>query len=130
MLGIMSGQYNSSNVDFMLLTMALNEMRRFLKFKSCDPDTVFKFCRISDLGLTALNDLSRNRTLGLLIGKGFLGNSHDNSVVMEGLRSVHLLAQQIVAAGIDEEEFRLMLSLDQLLQNKVTVAEFCNYSLS
>ncbi len=129
-LGIISGRYNSPNVDFMLLTMALNEMRRFLKFKCCDPETAFKFCGIGDLGLTALNDLSRNRTLGLLIGKGFLGTSHDNSVVMEGLRSVRVLAQQLIAAGIDVEEFRLMLSLDQLLQNKLTVAKFCNYSLS
>ena len=28
---------------------------------------MFHYCGIGDFGLTALNDLSRNRTLGLLI---------------------------------------------------------------
>ena len=34
-------------------------------------ETLFNYCGFGDFSLTALNDLSRNRTLGLLIGKGF-----------------------------------------------------------
>ena len=129
-LGIVSGRYSSPNVDFMLLTKALNEMRQFMELKNCDPETVFKYCGIGDLGLTALNDLSRNRTLGLLIGKGFLGDGHDSSVVMVGLRSVHVLAQQVITSDVDAANFELMLSLDQLLLKKMTIAEFCDKALS
>jgi glycerol-3-phosphate dehydrogenase (NAD(P)+) len=129
-IGIVSGRYNSPNVDFMLLTKALNEMRRFLEIKKCNSETVFKYCGIGDLGLTSLNDLSRNRTLGLLIGKGFLGEQGNSSVVMEGLRSVHLLALQVLDGTGDESHFPLMLSLDQLLQKKMTVEEFCARALA
>ena len=129
-LGIVAGRYNSPNVDFMLLTKAANEMKRYLAFMNCDEQTVFKYCGIGDLGLTGLNDLSRNRTLGLLIGKGFLNDSQESSVVMEGLRSVQILAQQISASEVGESGFSLMLSLNRLLMNQLTVAEFCDVALS
>ena len=51
-LGIVAGRYNSPNVDFMLLTKAANEMKRYLAFMNCDEQTVFKYCGIGDLGLT------------------------------------------------------------------------------
>jgi glycerol-3-phosphate cytidylyltransferase len=42
--------------------------------------------------MTSLNDLSRNRTLGLLIGKGFFNSEYkSNSVILEGLNAVNLV---------------------------------------
>jgi len=45
-------------------------MRSLLLLFGGSKKTLFNFCGIGDFALTALNDLSRNRTLGLLIGKG------------------------------------------------------------
>ncbi|MDG2086321.1 MAG: hypothetical protein P8J36_03285, partial [Flavobacteriales bacterium] len=52
--------------------------------------------------LTSLNDLSRNRTLGLLIGKGFFNADYkSNSVILEGLRAVNIIYDII---GNDEKK--------------------------
>ena len=41
--------------------------------------------------MTSLNDLSRNRTLGLLIGKGFFNSDYkSNSVILEGLNAIEM----------------------------------------
>ncbi len=71
-LGIVDAQYDSPNLRFLFLTKAFNEMRAILLKFDGKKKTIFKYCGYGDFGLTALNDLSRNRTLGLLIGKGFL----------------------------------------------------------
>ena len=42
--------------------------------------------------LTSLNDLSRNRTLGLLIGKGVFNSDYkSNSIILEGLNSIKMI---------------------------------------
>ena len=124
-IGILSGRYNSPNVDFILLTKALNEIREFLKLTGCSPDTILKYCGIGDLGLTALNDLSRNRTLGLLIGKGFLGNTSKSSVVAEGLRSVKIMAEKVTELSKGEcGKFQVLIALKHLLNDELSLQEF------
>ena len=55
-------------------------------------DTLFLGCGFGDLCLTSLNDLSRNRTLGLLIGKGFFNADYkSNSLILEGLNAIEML---------------------------------------
>ena len=114
-IGIVSGKFNSPNVDFLVYTKAVNEMRALLRIFSCDEETIFRYCGIGDLGLTALNDLSRNRTLGMLIGKGFSYDPESkSSTVVEGLRTVKLIG------GITREkdvadEFPLVQALYRLL---------------
>ncbi|MGN1163282.1 MAG: NAD(P)H-dependent glycerol-3-phosphate dehydrogenase, partial [Candidatus Ornithospirochaeta sp.] len=66
-IGLVSGKYGSPNVDFLVYTKAVREMRKLLEMYGCSPDTIFCYCGLGDLGLTALNDLSRNRTFGMLI---------------------------------------------------------------
>jgi glycerol-3-phosphate cytidylyltransferase len=91
-LGIFDAKYNSLNTRFMVLTKAFNEMQYLLEIMGGEKNTIDLACGFGDMGLTALNDLSRNRTLGLLIGKGFYNKSmDDNSVVLEGQRSVKLV---------------------------------------
>lgn len=127
-LGIVAGTYNSPNVDFIILTKAVKEMRAYLEHAGCDPNTIFNYCGIGDLGLTALNDLSRNRTLGLLIGKGFLGDNPGNSVVVEGLRAVQIFSQNAEewAAG---DEFPVLLSLNAFLKGETTLSDFISSSV-
>lgn len=91
-LGVIDAKFNSPNTRFMMLTKAFNEMRFIAEALGSRKDTVFLSCGFGDLGLTALNDLSRNRTLGLLIGKGFYNeNTAQNTVVLEGINAVKII---------------------------------------
>ena len=91
-LGIVDAKYNSSNTRFMMLTKAFSEVRLILKELGGCESTLFLSCGFGDLCLTSLNDLSRNRTLGLLIGKEFYNEDYkSNSVILEGLNSIKMI---------------------------------------
>ena len=90
-LGVVDAKYNSPNTRFMMLTKSFAEIRILLRLLGGDEDTLFLACGFGDLCLTSLNDLSRNRTLGLLIGKGFFSADYkSNSVILEGLNAIEL----------------------------------------
>jgi len=92
LLGIIDAKFNSPNTRFMMLTKAFREMRFIAEVLGCKKDTIFLSCGFGDLGLTSLNDLSRNRTLGLLIGKGFYNiNISKNQIVLEGINSIKII---------------------------------------
>jgi glycerol-3-phosphate cytidylyltransferase len=91
-LGVVDAQYNSPNTRFMILTKAFSEARILLRSLGGADDTLFLACGFGDLCMTSLNDLSRNRTLGLLIGKGFFNSDYkSNEVILEGLSAVKLM---------------------------------------
>lgn len=91
-IGNIDGRFNSLNTRYFLLTQCFNEIRKLLKHLHCDPDTIVLGCGIGDICLTSLSDLSRNRTLGLMIGKGFYDPSFSSkNVALEGLRTLQLL---------------------------------------
>ena len=114
-IGIVSGKFNSPNVDFLVYTKAVSEMRALLRIFSCDEDTIFRYCGIGDLGLTALNDLSRNRTLGMLIGKGFgFDPNTKSSTVVEGLRTIKLIGDITREKGV-ADDFPLVQALYRLI---------------
>jgi len=93
-IGIVDAQYNAINTRHMILTKAFSEIRILLKELGGKEDTLFLACGYGDFGLTALNDLSRNRTLGLLIGKGFYNSDvNQSNVVLEGLRTVDMISR-------------------------------------
>src|SRR5690606_7969243 len=71
LLGYMDAKHNAANTRFMFLTKTFKELKIILKELGGKAETVDLSCGIGDFALTSLNDLSRNRTLGLLIGKGF-----------------------------------------------------------
>ena len=114
-IGLVSGKYGSPNVDFLVYTKAVREMRKLLRLYSCSEETIFCYCGLGDLGLTALNDLSRNRTFGMLIGKVFLFNEEKNAAtVIEGKRTISIIAKKVKEEGI-EDEFPLVTNLYHLL---------------
>ena len=95
-LGIVDAKYNSSNTRFMILTKSFLEIRIILLFLKGREETLFSACGFGDFCLTSLNDLSRNRTLGLLIGKGFFNIEYkSNTVILEGLNSIRVLAKML-----------------------------------
>jgi glycerol-3-phosphate dehydrogenase len=90
-LGIVDAKYNSPNTRFMILTKSFSEVRVLLRSLGGADDTLFLACGFGDLCMTSLNDLSRNRTLGLLIGKGFFSADYkSNSVILEGLNAIEM----------------------------------------
>jgi glycerol-3-phosphate dehydrogenase (NAD(P)+) len=100
-IGVVDAKYNSSNTRFMILTKAFSEIRILLRSLGGTEDTLFLACGFGDFCLTSLNDLSRNRTLGLLIGKGFFNADYkSNSVILEGLNAIEmfhaLIAEDVV----------------------------------
>ena len=96
-LGVVDAKYNSPNTRFMILTKAFSESRILLKSLGGSEDTLFLACGFGDFCLTSLNDLSRNRTLGLLIGKGFFSADYkSNSVILEGLNAIDMFHNLVV----------------------------------
>ena len=116
-LGVVDAKYNSPNTRFMILTKAFSEVKILLKSFGGADDTLFLACGFGDLCLTSLNDLSRNRTLGLLIGKGFFNIEYkSNSVVVEGLNAINMAHAFI----IDDlrEELPLLSKLHEFFDSK------------
>jgi len=121
-MGIVDAYYNSPNVRFLVFTKVLNEIRVLMKQFNVNPEALFKYCGIGDLSLTALNDLSRNRTLGLLIGKGFFDASIKNNVTLEGVRALEKIMQHIPEK--DYAKFPIMHQMHRLLHNQTSVKSF------
>jgi len=121
-VGIVDASFNSANVRFMIFTKALNEIKKIIELLSIPIETLFKYGGIGDFGLTALNDLSRNRTLGLLIGKGFFGDDIGNNVVLEGVRAVEKVLG--VLPKESHHDLPLLLKLSYLIKKKVSVSTF------
>ncbi len=129
-LGIVDAHYNSANLRFLLLTKAFNEMRHVLLFFGGNQETLFRYCGYGDFSLTALNDLSRNRTLGLLIGKGFFTEDISSRVVLEGRLAVNIFYEKLLREGIPEEKIPLMRQLYRVLNGNYPVQEMIRALLS
>ena len=126
-LGIVDAQYDSPNLRFLFLTKAFTEMRAILIKFDGKKKTLFKYCGYGDFGLTALNDLSRNRTLGLLIGKGFYSES-DSNLVLEGKKAVDMFSKMIEDDGI-EDDYKILQELSKVLSGKYDIANFIHHIL-
>ncbi len=94
-VGIVDAHFDSPNLRSLILTKAINEMRVLISKFGGEEYTMFNYCGFGDFTLTALNDLSRNRTLGLLIGKGFFTDYISEKVVLEGKVAVNVFVEEI-----------------------------------
>ena len=125
-LGIVDAQYDSPNLRFLVLTKAFKEMRTVLVQFGGKEETMFNYCGIGDFTLTALNDLSRNRTLGLLIGKGFFTENVSHELVLEGQVAVNIFYQEISRTGNVDQEFPIISGLHKVLNRKTDIPGFVN----
>ena len=116
-IGFVDAKFNSSNTRFMVFTKAFNEMKLINTELGGRQTSLELSCGIGDLGLTSLNDLSRNRTLGLLLGKGFYneGLKSSNSVVLEGVRAANFI--QTSLSDITLNRLPLFAEINQILLN-------------
>jgi len=108
LIGMVDANFDSANLRSIFITMALNEMRRLLEFFGGDQNTIYNYCGFGDFCLTSLNDMSRNRTLGLLIGKGFFHQSISDKVVLEGRIAVDVFHEKLMKNDINLDEYPLI----------------------
>lgn len=94
-VGIVDAHFDSPNLRSLIITKSINEMRVIMTRFGGKEETMFKYCGFGDFSLTALNDLSRNRTLGLLIGKGFFTTDISEKVVLEGRIATNVFVEEI-----------------------------------
>jgi glycerol-3-phosphate dehydrogenase (NAD(P)+) len=125
-LGIVDAQFNSPNLRFLILTKAFQEMRKVLLYSGGQVDTLFNYCGYGDFTLTALNDLSRNRTLGLLIGKGFFTEHVSHELVLEGKTAVNVFYEQISKTMVVEDHFPILAELYHIFHTRYDISSFVN----
>lgn len=123
-IGIVDAHFDSPNLRFMIFTRAFNEMRSILLKFGGKQETMFRYCGIGDFGLTSLNDLSRNRTLGLLIGKGFFSDDISGKVVLEGRIAAGIISERLKAMQVPESEFFMLNELNKIFQGGYDVKRF------
>ena len=110
-IGVVDAHFNSPNFRFMAFTKAFAELRHIHAHFGGKEETLFNYCGIGDFGLTSLNDMSRNHTLGLLIGKGFYTNEISTKVVLEGRIAVDVIIEKVKHSGADPAQFPLLATL-------------------
>jgi glycerol-3-phosphate dehydrogenase (NAD(P)+) len=99
-------------------------MRKILLQFGGREETLFKYCGYGDFTLTALNDLSRNRTLGLLIGKGFFTEHVSHDLVLEGRIAVDVFYEEISRQLDIQKEFPIISELYKVLNTGYDVSGF------
>ncbi|MEI7664036.1 MAG: NAD(P)H-dependent glycerol-3-phosphate dehydrogenase [Bacteroidota bacterium] len=129
-MGIVDAQFNSPNLRFLVLTKAFREMHRILKWFGGQEETLFKYCGYGDFTLTALNDLSRNRTLGLLIGKGFFTEHVSHELVLEGKTAAEIFYKEISKTMPVEHHFPIIAELYMIFHSKYDISQFVNRILN
>ena len=129
-LGVVDANFNSANLRFLVLTKAFREMRRALIYFGGKEETLFNYCGYGDFTLTALNDLSRNRTLGLLIGKGFFTEHVSHELVLEGRTALNILYREMAENMNVEKQFPIIAELYQVFNNKYDISAFVNNILN
>lgn len=98
-LGLIGSTGPSENTVYLAATLVLREMRMILQGLNCDEGVMLSFAGVGDTLLTGLCDTSRNRTLGLMLGKGIPIDLVRSDFLAEGVRAAEALRAHL--DGID-----------------------------
>ena len=101
--GVADGMQLGLNARAGLITRGLNEMLRLAAAIGAKPETLMGLAGLGDLVLTCTGDLSRNRRLGLALGRG---QSLQDAVreigqVVESVQTADEVMRQARRHGID-----------------------------
>lgn len=100
--GMWDSIYSNYNEHYTFLNICYKEMCNFLGVISCDKNIFTKFCCFGDYTLTANVDKSRNRTLGLMIGKNIIKTPYlESGITFEGSKSVRGIIELAHQHGIE-----------------------------
>lgn len=122
-VGITDARFDSPNLRFMILTKAFKELKSILLQFGGKEESLFNYCGFGDFAMTALNDLSRNRTLGLFIGKGFFTKDISNEVLLEGKIATQIFCEEISKAN-KLTDYQIIYKLYRVFNYEMTVTEF------
>ena len=123
-IGVVDAQFESPNLKNLIFTKAFREMRSLLLLFGGAKKTLFNYCGIGDFALTSLNDLSRNRTLGLLIGKGFFTDTISDKVVLEGRIAVNVFYDEIQQMDANIMDYQILQELYKVFNTEYDISEF------
>jgi glycerol-3-phosphate dehydrogenase (NAD(P)+) len=101
--GICDGMNLGDNARAALITRGLAEMMRLGVALNAKPETLMGLAGAGDLILTCTGDLSRNRRLGLMLGKGktLEQSLADIGQVVEGVNSAAEVQRLSIEHGIN-----------------------------
>lgn len=123
-IGIVDANFDSPNLRSLVLSKSINEMRAVIKLFGGLEESLFNYSGFGDFSLTALNDLSRNRTLGLLIGKGFFTQQISDKVVLEGRIATNVFHHLFERQEIPVTDFPLMNELWKVFNGPYDIKAF------
>lgn len=127
--GIADGLGYGANTRAALITRGLNEISRLSHKLGAEKQTIMGLSGLGDLLLTCTDDQSRNRRMGLAIGKGKTIEQAETEIqqVVEGVqaaRQIHTLAQELrVEMPIVEQVYQVLyqgLTPQKAVQNLLT----------
>jgi glycerol-3-phosphate dehydrogenase (NAD(P)+) len=117
-LGIIASYDDAENTLYTAVVRILKELRALIDAMGHSTTVLDTYCGVGDLLLTGLSDRSRNRTLGVMIGKGF-GLATSGGVLVEGRRTAD------VAWGLVEDDAFVVLRLTRAaLRGELSGAQF------
>lgn len=127
-MGIFDTYFQGHNEHNALLNLCFKEMNHILNGSGHD-DLSDKFCAFGDLNLTANTDKSRNRTLGLMLGKNIKLDPKSN-VTLESIKSVKAMKNKSNDLGLKtpivnfvdsvfNEDNDIRNSINELIQGSV-----------
>lgn len=122
-MGICDAIEDNANTRFLVIQKIINEARSLLQALGFNKDVLYTYAGLGDLLMTALNDTSRNRTLGLLLGRGFDLVVSENGPILEGKRSTHLICKKL---GADLMQYEVINGLRAVFEHTLTPQEFFN----
>lgn len=120
--GVADGMGLGLNARAGLITRGLNEMLRLNIANGGQPETLMGLAGLGDLVLTCTGDLSRNRRLGLALGRG---QSLDDAVreigqVVESIQTADEVMRQAEAHGV---ELPISMNVRDVLHGDISPGE-------
>ena len=120
--GVADGMQLGLNARAGLITRGLNEMLRLAAAIGAKPETLMGLAGLGDLVLTTTGDLSRNRRLGLALGRGHSIEAAVREIgqVVESIQTADEVMRQAEKHGI---ELPISAAVQQVLHGELTPTE-------
>jgi glycerol-3-phosphate dehydrogenase (NAD(P)+) len=120
--GVADGMHLGLNARAGMITRGLNEMLRLGAAIGARPETLMGLAGLGDLVLTCTGDLSRNRRLGLALGRGvpLAAAVAEIGQVVESLETVDTIMR---LAGSHDIELPIAGAVQRVLHEEITPAE-------
>ena len=119
-IGMVDHNNNSYNYRYLCISKILLEIKYLLIFFGGEVNTFFCSCGISDISMTALSDMSRNRTFG----KNILNNNPDErkKILAEGVNTLSALANKLSTKDLNK--LPILSFLLHLKENNFKIKNF------